>query len=288
MLEFKQQTGIELEIGESPLWDPERSLLWFVDSTSPAIYALTPSSGHLSHWKMPAPVGSVGLATQGRLVVALKTGVHLFDSAAGHLTFLVNPEPDRPMNRLNDGKVGPDGCFWVGSMHDAIPRQPTAALYRVTPSGEYTRVLDGLRNSNGLAWSPDGRTLYHADTRAPSVCAYDFDKATGGISNRRLLATPGEHEGLPDGAAVDVEGYYWSAGITAGRLNRIAPSGGIAESYEVPVPAPTMPCFGGSAMRTLYLTSLTSSIDGRCVPGTLHACAMPVAGVPPYTFGTVN
>jgi sugar lactone lactonase YvrE len=234
---------------------------------------------------MPAAVGSLALATEGRLVVALRSGVHLFNPGSDRLDLLVHPEPDMPCNRLNDGKVGPDGCFWVGSMHDSIPRQPTAALYRVSPDGTYSKVLDGLRNSNGLAWSPDGQTMFHADTRAPSVCAYDFDRVTGAISNRRLLAAPTELDGLPDGGAVDVDGNYWSAGITAGRLNKISPTGGIVASIGVPAPAPTMPCFGGSNLRTLFVTSLAIDTGSGPVAGTVHCAQSPVAGLPSRIFG---
>lgn len=286
MLRFKRRIDFDLDIGESPCWDGLRGCLWFVDATAPAIHSMAATTGEVRSWTMPATVGSLGLASGGGLVVALRTGVHLFDPRTGDLQFLVHPEPDMPVNRLNDGKVGPDGCFWIGSMHDAFPRQPTASLYRITPQGGCTRVLHGIRNSNGLAWSPDGRTMYHADTREPSITAYDFDKSDGRLSSPRILAEPTQREGLPDGAAVDAEGYYWSAGITAGLLNKVSPHGGIVASHLVPAPAPTMPCFGGADMRTLFLTSLSSEQDGRKVAGTLMSCSADVPGVPGYVFGT--
>lgn len=282
---FMRLIKFDLAIGESPVWDDRRRVLWFVDILAPAIYALDTSTGEVSTYPMPRAVGSISLCLTGRLVVAMSHGVHLFNPASGSLDFLVNPEPDMPMNRLNDGKVGPDGCFWVGSMHDSIPRAPTGALYRITPSGSCTRVVSDLFVSNGLAWSPDGRTMYHADSRGSYVRAYDFDKAIGAISNARVIATPQEEDGLPDGAAVDIEGNYWSAGITADRINRISPRGGIIDSFPVPVAAPTMPCFGGRDMRTLFITSLTAERRGQRVGGTLISCEMDVPGVAIGRFG---
>jgi sugar lactone lactonase YvrE len=286
-LKFETLIDFNLEIGESPVWDERRGVLWFVDILSPAVLCLEPLTRKVAAFAMPADVGSIGLAFDARLVVALRTGVHLFDPGSGELVFLVHPEPDRAMNRLNDGKVGPDGCFWIGSMHDSVPRAPSAALYRVAPSGESLRVLDGIKVSNGLAWSPDGRTMYHADSRGSYINAFDFDVATGGLSNARALMTLTEEQGLPDGAAVDNSGFYWSAGVTAGKLNKISPQGILVESVELPVSAPTMPCFGGHDGGTIFVTSLASDRSGRHEQGTLISFETDAVGAPVGRFGDV-
>jgi sugar lactone lactonase YvrE len=284
-LSFDRLIDFPLSLGESPVWDSDRQLLWFVDSLRPALFSLDPATRAVTAYEMPATIGSAGLTVDGRLVVALRTGVHLFDPGTRQLDFLVHPEPDVPVNRLNDGKVGPDGCFWVGSMHEAKPRQPTGALYRVTPTGEVTKIASDLLVSNGLAWSPDGRIMYHADTGLPSVAAYDFDPDCGAVGGRHVIAAPdGKAEGLPDGAATDVEGFYWSAGVSAGRLNRISPEGRIVTSITVPMTAPTMPCFGGQDMRTMFLTSLTRG-EAPNSAGTLISCRVGVPGVPVARFG---
>jgi sugar lactone lactonase YvrE len=272
-------------VGESPVWDDRRNLLLFEDINAPALFAYDPASGRLQRWDMPAAVGSFGLCEDGRAIVALRTGVHFFDFATGQLEFFVHPEPDKPTNRLNDGKVGPDGRFWVGSMDDRPERQPVAALYRIDPDGTSTRMIEGLTVSNGLAWSPDGRTLYHSDSSQRHLSAYDYDLATGGLSNRRVLRTFEEAEGRPDGAAMDAEGYYWSAGVSAGCLNRVAPDGTIERRLALPVRAPTMPCFGGPDLKTLYVTSLTREVDGKTFPGTLLRVECDVAGAPVGRFG---
>jgi sugar lactone lactonase YvrE len=284
-VKFETLIDFNLEIGESPVWDVRRGVLWFVDILAPAVLCLEPLTRKVSAFAMPAAVGSVSLAFDTRLVVALRTGVHLFDPGSGELAFLVHPEPDRAMNRLNDGKVGPDGCFWIGSMHDSVPRAPSGALYRVAPTGESLRVLDGIKVSNGLAWSPNGRTMYHADSRGSYINAFDFDVATGSPSNARALITLTEEQGLPDGAAVDNLGFYWSAGVTAGKLNKISPQGVLVESVELPVSAPTMPCFGGHDGGTIFVTSLASDRSGRHEQGTLISFETDAVGVPVARFG---
>ena len=288
--EAKFETLIDrpLEIGESPVWDDRRGVLWFVDILSPAVLCLEPKSRKLSAHAMPAAVGSVGVALDARLVVALRTGVHLFDPGSGQLEFLVHPEPDRTMNRLNDGKVGPDGCFWIGSMHDSVPRAPSGALYCVSPTGECRRVLEELKVSNGLAWSPEGKTMYHADTRRGQVMVFDFDAKTSQIVNGRALIALTEEQGLPDGAAVDDEGFYWSAGVTAGRLNKVSPQGRLVASLELPVAAPTMPCFGGADGHTLFVTSLASDRTGRKEAGTLIGFRSEASGAPAARFGVAT
>lgn len=282
---IERRIDLDLAIGESPVWDAGRRLLWFVDILAPRIFAFDPETNRLATYPMPSAVGSIGLAAGGRLVAALRTGVHLFDPLSRTLEFLVHPEPDMEINRLNDGKVGPDGCFWVGSMHDSVPRAPTGSLYRVTPAGECTRMAGGLKVSNGLAWSPDGRTMYHADSRGAYVQAYDFDPDSGSLSGGRRFATFTEDEGLPDGAATDADGHYWVAGVTAGRITKFAPDGRIANIFSLPTPAPTMPCFGGGDLKTLFITSLRTDRPGRYQMGTLLSVKTDVAGIPTGVFG---
>ncbi|MGT2476584.1 SMP-30/gluconolactonase/LRE family protein [Paraburkholderia terrae] len=277
-------TDLPLEIGESPLWDNDRGILWFVDIAAHAIYSFEPVKRTLDRFEMPAPVGSIGLTTDKRLVVALKTGVHLFDPVTGALDFLVNPEADRPGNRLNDGKVGPDGCFWVGSM-DENSTQISGALYRIEPSGQYTRVRDGLFAANGLAWSPNGQTMYHADGLSPSIKAFDFDPYSGAISNERDFVTLDTEEyGWPDGATIDIAGNYWSAGIFKGRINQISPQGELLLSLQMPIMGTTMPCLGGIQGKTLFVTSLSAELDDVLQQGALLACEVDVEGLPAYRF----
>ncbi len=201
----------------------------------------------------------------------------------------MNIEKQLAYTRGNDGKVGPDGHFWLGTMDERSPRQPVAALYRVSPAGNVESIETGMIVSNGLAWSSDGRTMFHSDSTGRWIDRFDFDPATGVRSARVRIATPDDEDGRPDGAACDAEGCYWSAGITAGCLNRYAPDGTVLAKFEVPVAAPTMPCFGGPDLKTLYFTSLRagrSAADLERLPetGGLHRVRVNVAGVAPSYF----
>ena len=276
---------LPLGVGEGPTWDARAGVLWFVDILAPSLLRYVPPTGQLDVFPMPSPIGSIGLVPDGRILVALKSGIHLFDWRSGALDFLVAPEPDRPGNRLNDGKVGPDGRFWIGSMDDRPEKEPLASLYRVDAAGRCERMLDGLTVSNGLAWTPDGRTMFHSDSRQRFVQVFDFDPATGGLSNRRRIRDLSEEDGRPDGAASDAEGFYWSAGVSAGVLNRIGVDGRIDRTLRLPAASPTMPCFAGPDLRTLYVTSLTTDRLGPRDPGTLMRLDAGVAGAPVARFG---
>ena len=178
-------------------------------------------------------------------MVALVDGFHLLDFGTGELEFLVGPE-HVPGTRFNDGKVAPDGRFWAGTMDEQELSRPIAVLYRLDPDHTLHRVVDELIVSNGLGWTGDGRTMYHSDSKGQVIWAYDYDPATGTPSDRRVLARPTEEIGRPDGAAVDEQGYYWSAGISAGVLNRWSPDGRLDRSIPLPCSNPTAPCFGGA------------------------------------------
>ena len=274
-----------LQGGEAPYWDEQEQALYFVDMHAPALLRLDPTTGKLNRWTMPDTIGSFGLCLDGRAIVSLRSGLHFFDLATERLELIAHPEAGRPENRLNDGKVGPDGRFWVGSMNESTVRRPEGSLYRVDHDGTCLRILEGLYTSNGLAWSPNGRLLYHSDSRGKFVQVFDYNLESGSIANGRTLCTMTEQEGRPDGAAMDCEGFYWSAGVSAGCLNRLSPDGRIVEKIILPVAAPSMPCFGGADLKTLYVTSLTSDPLGQAEPGRLISFRVDIAGTPGTRFG---
>jgi sugar lactone lactonase YvrE len=253
MSEFELAWDSRCSVAESPVWDAAARRLLFCDINGKRINALSIDSGERETWDFPEVVGSFGLCRSGRLVVAQRHHVVVFDPKTGVLTGLTAKVDEPPTNRLNDGKVGPDGAFWVGSMDENSPRQKIAALYRVTADGEITKQQDGIAVSNGLAWSPDGHTMYHSDSTAGVIEAWDFDPVTGSRTGHRVLATLTSEDGRPDGAATDATGNYWSAGPSAGCLNCFSPSGELLRKWAFPVPGPTMPCFAG---QWLYVTSL--------------------------------
>jgi sugar lactone lactonase YvrE len=286
MLNFELVWDARCGVAESPVWDTANRRLLFCDIKGKRINALSIDGGARDTYDLPEVVGSFGLCRSGKLVVALRHRVVLFDPRSRRVEDLTGAVVEPATNRMNDGKVGPDGAFWVGSMDENTPRQPTGALYRVTPDGRIERRAEGYAVSNGLAWSADGRTMYHSDSTAGIIEAWDFDPTTGGTSNHRHLATLTSEEGRPDGAATDIEGNYWSAGPSAGCLNRFSPAGALLERIPFPVPGPTMPCF---AEGLLFVTSLREGktpevLENFPTLGGLFRAEAPVQGAPVGLF----
>lgn len=277
------------KLAESAVYDDRSNRLLYCDIPEKAIHAVNLTTGETQVWNFPSVVGSFGLTEAGRFVVALRDSVILFDPETGESRTLAEIEADIPETRLNDGKVGPDGCFWVGTMDERPDRRPIGALYRVDADGKVERKIDGLMVSNGLAFSPDGRTMFHSDSRGPWIDRWAFDPATGEISDRKRIVVLDDTIGRPDGGATDAEGCYWSAGVSGAKLNRFSPEGELLASYDVPAASPTMPAFGGPDMKTLFLTSLR---DGRTeeqlarwpLTGSVFIGKSPVAGSPVSRF----
>lgn len=250
-------------LGESPVWCSEEQALYWVDMLAPALFRLDPATGTQQSWWMPELISAVGLREGGGAVVSLRTGLHLLDLESGALSFLApDPEDEQPATRLNDGKVAPEGRFWVGSMDEERQSRPLGSLYRLDPDHSCHQILTDLTISNGLAWSPDGSTMYLADTVQQWIRAYDYDPASGAISNQRVLAS-GPETGGPDGGTTDLEGYYWSAGGFAGVLNRWAPDGRLDRQIKLPIPKPSSLCFGGPELTTIYITSIRAGLSAE-------------------------
>jgi sugar lactone lactonase YvrE len=253
MSRFELAWDAKCQLGESPVWDARRGRVLFADIHARRIHRYAPSAGPRGHWELPDIVPSFGLCRSSRIVAAQRHSVVLFDPRTDQVQTLAELPEEPETTRLNDGKVGPDGCFWVGSMDTRAAKEPIGSLYRVRPDGRVERKVEGFKIFNGLAWSPDGSVMFHACTPSAVIEAWDFDRATGRLSNRRRIATLSPEEGRPDGGAFDEQGCYWSAGVSAGRLNRFSRTGELLAWFSFPVPAPSMPCFVG---RDLYVTSL--------------------------------
>ncbi len=283
------------ELAESPTWDALESRLWWVDIEGRALHAVDidgdglPVAGTHRHFDFPQKVCALGLARSGRLLLALADGVYFFTPASGALELLARPEPDRPDHRLNDGKVGPDGAFWVGSIEETPERAPVGSLYRISADGRCRRISTGYRVSNGLAWSADGRSMFHSDSRGPTIDRWDFDPATGMVGSRSAIRTLSSELGRPDCGACDLAGGYWSAGISAARLNRFDADGKLVQKVDLPLPRPTMPCFGGADMQTLFVTTARQGLDAETLArhpdsGRLLTLRVSVPGVPVQRF----
>ncbi len=249
-------------LGESPLWHPHEHVLYYCDIAGYELRRHDPASGALERWRFDSEVACCAPLHGGELLLALRSGFWRFDPSSGERALVAAPPYDPAHERYNDGKADAAERMWCGTLYE--PRTaPRAALYCLD-RGRLARRADGVTVANGLAWSPDGATMYWADTAAHTIWRYDFDASTGEPSNRRVFArfarrTDGqpidEYGGRPDGAAVDVRGHVWVAMYEGQRLVELAPDGGLVGEHRLPVRCPTMPAFGGADLRTLYVTT---------------------------------
>lgn len=284
-------------LGESPFWHPGEGALYWIDIPGRALHRYVPPAGEYGaqhrRWELPSEPGSIAPLPGGALLMAMRDGLFRFDPGSGTRERLAVPPYDPAQERFNDGRADPQGRFWVGTIYE--PRQPPrAALYR-WDGARLDRMAGDVTVSNGLAFSPDGRTMYWADTTAHRVDALDFDGHDGSLSRRRAFARFATRDvaqsagraygGRPDGAAVDAEGAYWVAMYEGGRLLRLAPDGTLLQDLALPVRCPTMPCFGGADLRTLYVTSArdkrpADELAALPLSGGVLALRVPVPGLP--------
>ena len=254
-------------LGESPVWHPHEQVLYYVDVHGRKLQRFDPKSGDLRHWEFETEVASLAPRMDGTLLLAMRDGLWHFDPSSGERTRVAEPDYDPGTERFNDGKADPQGRFWVGTIYE--PRDTPLASLRCFANGELTKKIEGITVGNGLAWSPSGRTMHWSDTKAHTVYAADFDPPSGALSRRRVFASfpvkqAGQsldtYGGRPDGAAMDAEGCYWVAMFEGQRVVCLSPEGDIVREVRLPVRCPTMPCFGGPDLKTLYITT---SREGR-------------------------
>jgi sugar lactone lactonase YvrE len=274
---------VQCSTGESPVWVPDRDLLIFVDIPGQRLYRFQPKSKQLDVLSVDEDIGCVAVARDGGYVAGLRTGIWLLDDSGSKRRMLAENPENHATSRFNDGRVDPRGRFLAGTL-DETKKSGNAGLYRCDHRG-LARLSDGLMTSNGLAFSPDGRILYHSDTPRFVVYRYDYDPDTGAAVNRRefvRIEPTATDRGRPDGAAVDVEGCYWSALYEGGRVHRYDPDGRLMSVHLLPVRCPTMPAFGGDDMKTLFVTTARDKSDGT--GGGLYSMPAQVAGIPSTSF----
>jgi sugar lactone lactonase YvrE len=273
-------------LGECPLWDERERMLWWVDSRWPAVKRLDPATGAVMMLVLPEIVGSIAFVESGGLLAATKSGIHVLDAASGALEAKVDPERDMLDNRFNDGRCDRAGRFWAGTMSN-VNREPVGALYRFEVDFTCTKLRNAIVVPNSLAFSPDGRRMYFADTWRNTIWSYDYDPADGAATNARVFADQGA--GRPDGSCVDAEGCLWNADYGASRLVRYTPAGKVDRTVTLPVTNPTCCCFGGEDLRTLYVTTATQrlapeDLAGQPLAGSLLALRPGVQGLAESRF----
>ncbi|MQA07340.1 MAG: SMP-30/gluconolactonase/LRE family protein [Pseudonocardiaceae bacterium] len=256
---------IVAELGEGPCWDASSGTLLWVDIDGGLVHRTDPSSAETSTLELSPPVSAVLPTADGGLLVARKNRLVLLDPER-----TVAGVPEEPAIRFNDGKCDPRGRLWIGTMNTDRARG-TAALYRLD-AGELVTVLEGVTISNGLGWSPDGRTMYYADTPTLRVDAFDYDPETGELSGRRPFVDLDGQGGRPDGLTVDTDGGVWIALVGGGALHRYLPDGKLDAVVSLPVTHPTSCAFGGPELAELYVTT------SRALVPEDERAAQPLAG----------
>tara|TARA_R110002167_G_scaffold17426_11_gene66530 strand:+ start:100 stop:954 length:855 start_codon:yes stop_codon:yes gene_type:complete len=266
------------ELGEGPVWDDARGVLWFVDIKGRRLHRFAPSTGARDSWDAPDQIGFALPADDGSLVCGVRGGLYRFDVEAGTFSLICPVEADRPQNRLNDGYVAPDGALWFGTMDDS-EEQKTGALYRWS-GGVIERHDDGYGVTNGPCLSPDGKTLYHHDTLARTVLA--FDHADGQLSNRRVFAVT--EDGFADGPSMDSAGVLHVGLFNGWGVARFDPSGERIGTIRLPVQTVTKAAFGGPDLRDLYCTTAwlgnADKRDEQPTLGGLYRVKVETPGLP--------
>lgn len=248
-----------MQLGECPLWDHRQALLYWIDIPGMAVHRLHPDSGQHTQWMMSSEPGCIALHSTGGLIVALRTGLAHLNTETGALQQLTPAPYDSNTTRFNDGRCDAAGRLLTGSIYE--PRDHAGASLYCVERGQIRDLGCAVTTSNGVAFSIDSKTLYHADTPAHRITAYDYDLASASIGTARVLhqfpsdKSASNYGGRPDGAAVDAEDAYWCAMFEGGRLLRLSASGEILQEILLPVRCPTMLAFGGDDLRTLYVTT---------------------------------
>jgi sugar lactone lactonase YvrE len=288
------------QLGESPFWHPQERRLYWVDIPAQQVRRMDPVAGPVQSWAMPMEPGCIAPMRSGGLMIALRDGIYCGRSWGGPLTPVARFSHDVATTRFNDGKADPVGRFWAGTMYE--PRDARKAeLYSIDLRESIGKPLIEVKAhnaiiANGLAWSPDASTVYWSDTPNHVIHAWDWDAQSNLMSRHRVFQQfpakpmgwkPGEpgYGGRPDGAAVDSQGNYWSAMFEGQRLLKFSPAGQLLAEIPLPVRCPTMPCFGGDDLRTLYVTSARynrSAEELQALPlsGRVIATRVDVPGLP--------
>lgn len=282
-------------VGEGPLWHIDEQALYWTDINGMKVHRLQPDSGHEETWQFQQPVSALSLTNvAGWLLVAAGTEVLRWNPAHDERVLFATVEAASAGNRLNDGATDPDGNFWVGSMPNnvsadgsaidvdwASPESRSGSLYRVSPDGSVTRQGTGFAIPNTMLWSPDHSTLYSGDSIDNSLYAYDYQR--GAVSGRRTF-THGFDRGVPDGSAIDEQGFLWNCRFFGSCIVRFSPGGTVDRVVQMPVTNITNCAFGGPDLQTLYVTTASEGTTGEPLAGALFALEPGVTGLPSFEF----
>ena len=279
------------ELGEGTLWDDERQVLWWVDIFDSRLHQHNPATNENKSFNVGSHIGTVGLCQDGRLIIATFDGFAYFDPATETADYLGNPESHIESNRFNDGKPGPNGSFYAGTM-GYEGEKGAGALYRLDSDGEIQKIVPNVTISNGLAWNAAETIMYYIDTPTKEIWAFDYEKSTGIISNKRVAVTIPRWASSPDGMTIDNEGKLWVAHFGGYAVNRWDPETG-KHLEAIPLPASNITCcaFGGPNLDTLYISSASLGLSEpkkreQPLAGALFKVKVGQTGRPAYRFKT--
>ncbi len=279
--------------GESPVWVPEEQSLYWVDIPAKRIWNWVASSGAIRSWLLPEMVGCIAHIGGNLWLAAMETGVFKVTLNADdsvNAALLAKADHASINMRFNDGRCDRQGRFLAGTMFmDMAAARDVGAVSTFAANGAHRVLLDRMIVPNGMAFSPDGATMYLSDSHPSSqlIWAFDYDTATGTPFNKRVFVDMNAHPGRPDGAAVDADGCYWICGNDAGLIHRFTPQGKLDRSLAVPIKKPAMCAFGGVNLDTLFVTSIRLSgvdLSDQPLAGGVFALHPGVRGIPEPKF----
>jgi L-arabinonolactonase len=283
-----------LILGENPLWDIAEQRIYWVDAMGRKVMRAIEDGSEFEAWDVPGEVGSMALRRDGGAVLALDTGLCFFDFATGRMDPIADPEQAQPHVRLNDGKIDSEGRFIVGSFDQeafdisrpGVLRSSRGSLYRLDPDLTLHKLDGNFACANGPCWSRAEAQIFVTDTLRGRIWAADWNREAGTLSHKRPFLTFGSNEGIPDGATVDAEGFYWCAVIGPGEIRRYAPDGTLDRAIKLPVMGVTSVMFGGPELDVIYVTTM-SDMPSHEFPatGSLFAVrGVGVRGIPAHRF----
>lgn len=249
-------------VGEGPVWDEAEQALYYIDILEKRVLRWDPASGEHRSWDVPAMVGSMALRARGGAIVALPDGIHALDFDTRAVTPFALFDPADPAIQLADGKVDRAGRFLFGTSHRQA-KEPLGGLWSLGTDGAISQLDDGIILGNGPCFSPDDRTLYHADSMRQTIYAYDYDLATGAASNRRTFFDSTPYGPIPDGATIDADGQMWVAICEGGVVLQLSPEGAVKQAITMPTRLPASCMFFGPGLDRLFVPSIDPSFLGR-------------------------
>jgi sugar lactone lactonase YvrE len=292
-MDLHRLEGVHCATGESPTWNALEKAWYWVDIPARRVWRLDHATGTARHWEAPEMVACVAAADDGSLVAGMETGVFrlvLGEDGKAEATRLAAP-PSSELGegmRFNDGRCDRQGRFWSGTMFmDMGAARAVGGLYRYSPDGGlHGPVVSGMLTQNGLAWSPDGRTMYLSDSHPQRrmVWAFDYDLEQGIPHTKRVFLDLTGQKGRPDGAAVDLDGCYWTCANDAGLVQRFTPEGKLDREIALPMAKPSMCAFGGPQLDVLLVTSIDPGTGGDA--GSVVLLRPGVSGVAETPFVT--